>query len=450
MSFFAPTAIFLLHRAFFCRGHRRKARRDSRSEHVACRRTLVRLETDGVAVRLNLLGQPGEQPDFVVASWVLPYVYALRGDRDWRRSPQLTGSRQVSQLAVQAYKLLEAGDATIPELKRALGREVTEGAVLRAITELWQQLRIIPVVLSAGPAGQVAIAPHIAFRRRLPKAHPPRRSLRFRCLPQSICRLLSQPAWKRWSYSWPPRRAARFAKCFAAWSPPARCIPSPWATRRTFTSPARCRSSPPRPPIFQLFDDWPPHTSCAHGSRERDALDFEARTPAGTAPRLQLSRAPGCETHVSRPPAVRKAASNGKSPAARPHFSRGASHSRDRKPAQTSNGSRPARRTSAESRTSGARTAASQHPIPPHRHRWGSKTPSSAKRNGAHAATVKERPCGQMAASRARPAAHQARAPRVIRSGMGPATTAIATAPRPRGSRAEPHASAASRQWPRV
>ena len=111
---------------------------------------LVRLETDGVAVRLNLLGQPGEQPDFVVASWVLPYVYALRGDRDWRRSPQLTGSRQVSQLAVQAYKLLEAGDTTIPALKHALGREVTEAAVLRAITELWQQLRIIPVISAPG------------------------------------------------------------------------------------------------------------------------------------------------------------------------------------------------------------------------------------------------------------------------------------------------------------
>src|SRR5450631_1727050 len=111
---------------------------------------LVRLELDDVAVRLNLLGQPGEQPDFVVASWVLPYVYALRGDRDWRRSPQLTGSRQVSQLAVQAYKLLEAGDTTIPSLKHTLGREVTEGAVLRAITELWQQLRIIPVIAAPG------------------------------------------------------------------------------------------------------------------------------------------------------------------------------------------------------------------------------------------------------------------------------------------------------------
>ena len=128
---------------------------DPRSQtHRLAEELLVRLETDGVAVRLNLLGQPGEQPDFVVASWVLPYVYALRGDRDWRRSPQLTGSRQVSQLAVQAYKLLEAGDATIPQLKHALGREVTEAAVLRAITELWQQLRIIPVISAPGQAAK--------------------------------------------------------------------------------------------------------------------------------------------------------------------------------------------------------------------------------------------------------------------------------------------------------
>ena len=82
-------------------------RRDATPEHIAlAEELLVRLETDGVAVRLNPLGLPGEQPDFVVATWVLPYVYALRGDRDWRRSPQLTGSRQVSQLAIQAYKLL--------------------------------------------------------------------------------------------------------------------------------------------------------------------------------------------------------------------------------------------------------------------------------------------------------------------------------------------------------
>ena len=149
---------------------------------------LVRLETEGVAVRLNLLGQPGEQPDFVVAGWVLPYVYALRGDRDWRRSPQLTGSRQVSPLAIQAYKLLEAGDATIPQLKHALGREVTESAVLRAITELWQQLRIIPVVSAPGQARRNGNCCGCVSRRPSPKARPRRRSPRFQCWPPSICR----------------------------------------------------------------------------------------------------------------------------------------------------------------------------------------------------------------------------------------------------------------------
>jgi 23S rRNA pseudouridine2605 synthase len=115
---------------------------------------LVRLENEGVAVRLNLIGQPGEQPDFVVAAWVLPYVYALRGDRDWRRSPQLTGSRQVSQLAVHVYKHLEGGDLNVSQLKQALGREVTESAVIRAITELWQQLRIIPTIAARGQAAK--------------------------------------------------------------------------------------------------------------------------------------------------------------------------------------------------------------------------------------------------------------------------------------------------------
>jgi len=130
-------------------GGRRDATPDPR-QIAAAEELLIRLENEGVAVRLNLGGQPGEQPDFVVASWVLPYVYALRGDRDWRRTPQLTGSRAVSQLAVQAYKHLEANDLTIAQLKHTLGREVTEAAVVRAITELWQQLRIIPTIAASG------------------------------------------------------------------------------------------------------------------------------------------------------------------------------------------------------------------------------------------------------------------------------------------------------------
>ena len=113
---------------------------------------LIRLEAEGVAVRLSLNGQPGDQPDYVVASWVLPYVYALRGDRDWRRPPQLTGSRQVSQLAVQVARQLESGNQSASQLRDALGREVTESAALRALHELWRQLRVIPVVPAPGKA----------------------------------------------------------------------------------------------------------------------------------------------------------------------------------------------------------------------------------------------------------------------------------------------------------
>ena len=121
---------------------------------------LVRLEADDVALRLNLNGMPTEQPDYIVAAWVLPYVYALRGDRDWRRTPQLTGSRQVSPLAIQAYKLLEMEDATVSQLRTALGREVSETAVLRAITELWQQLRIIPIVSAPGAPARWQLLRH--------------------------------------------------------------------------------------------------------------------------------------------------------------------------------------------------------------------------------------------------------------------------------------------------
>ncbi|HEY9128140.1 MAG TPA: hypothetical protein VIM62_13485 [Acidobacteriaceae bacterium] len=111
---------------------------------------LVRLEGEGIAVRLNLSGQPGDQPDYVVAGWVLPYIYALRGDRDWRRAPQLTGSRQVSPLAVQVAKHLESGNQTALQLRDALGRETSESAVFRALHELWKQLRVIPVVPEVG------------------------------------------------------------------------------------------------------------------------------------------------------------------------------------------------------------------------------------------------------------------------------------------------------------
>ena len=103
------------------------------------------------------------------------------------------------------------------------------------------------------------------------------------------------------------------------------------------------------------------------GDREEEAAEFEAPALAASAapaapvsPTARDSRN-SPESHAPRAPAKRKPASGGKSAVARPHFSRPATHSRDRKPAQSSSssraGSRPGRRTGAETRLPTARPA---------------------------------------------------------------------------------------------
>jgi hypothetical protein len=347
---------------------------------------LVRLETDGVAVRLNLLGLPGEQPDFVVASWVLPYVYALRGDRDWRRSPQLTGSRQVSQLAVQAYKLLEAGDASISELKRALGREVTEGAVLRAITELWQQLRIIPVVAAPGHSAKWQL-----LRTRYQKAIAEGASTSQVTAISVLASIYLQAV-----IAATMEEVELFLAPLTARSKVREVLRGLVATRQVHTislghAPlfyvAGTLPEFTVPPTAYTSSSMPASTSFMRSrDHEEEAQQLEAMKPASPATPASTKPRASDEPPTSRPPAARKPASSGKPAAARPHFSRPAAHSRNRKPAQSSTASRPgthpARRTKSESRTSGARPAAAGA-------RWRSNAPASAqmkaRRNGAHA-----------------------------------------------------------------
>ena len=365
----------------------------------AAEELLVRMETDGVAVRLNLLGLPGEQPDFVVASWVLPYVYALRGDRDWRRSPQLTGSRQVSQLAVQAYKLLEAGDATIPELKRALGREVTEGAVLRAITELWQQLRIIPVVSAPGqPAKWQLLRTH--FQKAIAEGASTSQVTAISVLASIYLQAVIAASMEE---------VELFLAPLTARSKIREVLRGLVATRQVHTisfghAPhfyvAGTLPEFAEPPTVYSSSSMTASTSFLRSrDHEMNAFEYEARIPASPAPPAPIKPRPAAEPHASRPPAARKPASSSKSAAARPHFSRPTTHSRNRKPAFAAanpNGSRPVRRATSESHTSGARRPATGSRIAATGARWGSKTASSTKRNGAHNANrLKERLAAQ-------------------------------------------------------
>ena len=109
---------------------------------------LLRLLTSGEAVPLNLLGTVTEQPDFVATPEALSFIFALRGDRDWKSGPK----GQSSPLVVEVWKLLDReGALTTVEIQDKLGRELTEAAVLRALTELWNTLRVVPVFEAGQP-----------------------------------------------------------------------------------------------------------------------------------------------------------------------------------------------------------------------------------------------------------------------------------------------------------
>lgn len=357
--------------------------------HIAlAEELLVRLENDSVAVRLNLLGHPGEQPDFVVAAWVLPYVYALRGDRDWRRNPQLTGSRQVSQLAVQAYKLLEAGDAPIPSLKQALGREVTDAAVLRAITELWQQLRIIPSIPEPGKPAMWQLLRH-RFQKAIAEGASTSQVTAISVLASIYLQAVIAASMEEVEIFLAPLTArskvrevlrglvaTRQVHTLSMGHAPhyyvAGTLPEFAAPQTAYTSSAMLGSA-----YYlrsRLLDD-----------DSHEAESHEAALPSMTS--ASESR-PSAEERAPRSAPSRKPAANGKSAPQRAHFSRPAAHVRDRKPAQPASASRPARRAKPDARTAGARPAGPLKATgsrPASESRWGSPDRANANRNGSHA-----------------------------------------------------------------
>ena len=344
---------------------------------------LVRLETSGVAVRLNLQGQPGEQPDFVVASWVLPYVYALRGDRDWRRVPQLTGSRQVSQLAVLAYKQLEQGDATIAQLRHALGREVTEAAVIRAITELWQQLRIIPVIAAPGQPAKWQLLRH-RFQKAIAEGASTSQVTAISVLASIFLQAVIAATMEE---------VEIFLSPLTSRSKIREVLRGLVATRQVHTL------SLGHAPHFYVAGTLPEfapattiYSSALLGSssyfqhqrdHEEDLHSVKPSAPVSPAPAPQAPPRPHVaqEPHAHRTP-VRKPAAASKAGAARPHMSRPSTHGRDRKPAHASSDRRGTGRSSGASASAGRATGAA---------RWVKSAPKShgnGARNGHHAGTA--------------------------------------------------------------
>ena len=304
---------------------------------------LVRLEAESVAVRLNLQGQPGEQPDFVVAAWVLPYVYALRGDRDWRRSPQLTGSRAVSPLAIQAYKLLEAGEATIPQLRNALGREVTESAVLRAITELWQQLRIIPVLSAPGRTPQWQLL-RVRFQKAIAEGASTSQVTAISVLASIYLQAVIAASMEE---------VELFLAPLTARSKVREVLRGLVATRQVHTI------SLGHAPHFYVAGTLPEFSAPASvyaGPYSSSAMpastqflrsyerDYDAYRPSAPVANAGATAMPSVASKpVETTPRIAAEAKDEAQPAARLHFSRKPAHLRNRKPASSSSGSRVAR-----------------------------------------------------------------------------------------------------------
>jgi 23S rRNA pseudouridine2605 synthase len=116
---------------------------------------LTRLVATGSVVALNLLGAVSEQPDFLAHTQALPYVLCLRADADWKHAPQKSSGHKVSPLVLELWKALDKeGVLSAAQARETLGRELTEAAVLRGLSELWQALRISPVYRDAGQPGQ--------------------------------------------------------------------------------------------------------------------------------------------------------------------------------------------------------------------------------------------------------------------------------------------------------
>lgn len=331
---------------------------------------LVRLELGGVAVRLNLQGQLGEQPDFVVASWVLPYVYALRGDRDWRRVPQLTGSRAVSPLAIQAYKLLEANDSTVAQLKHALGREVTEVGVARAITELWQQLRIIPVIAAPGQPAKWQLLRH-RFQKAIAEGASTSQVTAISVLASIYLQAVIAASMEDVEFFLAPLTARSKIR---------EVLRGLVATRQVHTL---ALGHAPHFYVAGTLPEFPPATSIFTGTqigstsfgafdheepRVRPVISYAPPVPAPAVSLQPPQPAPAPPASVTPPPSTRQPAPAVSKPSApHPHFSRPAAHNRNRKPVAASRsgkpsaGSRIARR-SPETRPSASRSSNGARP----------------------------------------------------------------------------------------
>lgn len=133
----------------------RPAQLPSAGERARAQELLVRLVQSSAAVPLKLGASLGEQPDFLVSLPVLPYVYALLGDRNFKNGPSTAGPAKVTPLAQHCWQAMEQkGPMDLTTLQQSIGGDITEAAIARALQELWVGLYVVPVLGAPGQAAR--------------------------------------------------------------------------------------------------------------------------------------------------------------------------------------------------------------------------------------------------------------------------------------------------------
>ena len=143
----------------------RPAQTPSAGERARALELLARVIENSAIVPLKLGASLGEQPDFVCSAEVLRFVYALRGDRNFKTGPLTVGNEKVTPLALHCWQAIEQqGPLDVAALQPILGRDITEAAVARALQELWSAMYIFPILRAAGQPAQWEL-----IYRRFPK-----------------------------------------------------------------------------------------------------------------------------------------------------------------------------------------------------------------------------------------------------------------------------------------
>lgn len=98
------------------------------------------------AVPLKFGVNTGEGPERIASPEALRYVYALRGDRNFKSGPSITGKASVTLLALHCFEAIrDHGPLTVSTLQTLLGQDITEAALRRALDELWLGLFAFPI-----------------------------------------------------------------------------------------------------------------------------------------------------------------------------------------------------------------------------------------------------------------------------------------------------------------